>query len=289
MKPDIILHVNYVEQGQTIDEMCERAVRWGYDGIEFRRKRAGADESPEEYVDAIAAARDAHGLRHVLFGYPGPDLTLPDADARKREVDEVVAFFRLAAKRFDMTVNNTFAGDLHNPAADVPYGDYTCHGSYVATEEMYEWAADGFKTLGPLAEELGFVFAFETHPCYLHDTPASAMKLVEMIGHPAVGVNLDYVNVTVLPDQPDLSGVLDAIGGSLLYIHFKNTDTLASGEHLRVGLGEGQINNRQFLRMLVDRGYEGPICLEAPRPGDREWYARQDMTYMKSLLDDCGG
>ncbi len=35
-------------------------------------------------------------------------------------------------------------------------------------------------------------------------------------------------------------------------------------------------------------GYEGPICVEAPRPGDREWYAQQDLAYVRALLADLG-
>ena len=45
MRPPIIMHVNYVEQGQTVDEMCRKAVDWGFDGVEFRSARRGADES----------------------------------------------------------------------------------------------------------------------------------------------------------------------------------------------------------------------------------------------------
>ena len=29
----------------------------------------------------------------------------------------------------------------------------------------------------------------------------------------------------------------------------------------------------------------GPIGIEAPRPGDREWYATNDYNYVKSIID----
>jgi hypothetical protein len=32
--------------------------------------------------------------------------------------------------------------------------------------------------------------------------------------------------------------------------------------------------------------FSGPICIEAPRAGDREWFAREDMNYLQSLLND---
>ena len=288
MDTPIIMHVNYVEQGQTIDEMCARAVRWGFDGIEFRRKRTGVDETPEQYVDAIARAKDKHGMKQILFGAPGPDLMQSDSGERRKELDEFAAFYKLAGKRFDLTVNNTMTGSLLNPDPSISYREYTRQGSFIATEDHYAWAAEGFKVMGEIAADLGFLFAFETHMGYLHDIPASVMKLVEMIAHPSVGVNLDYVNITAIPDQPDLPKTIDMLGDKLFYVHLKNTYAFQISQPLRVGLGEGQVNNREFLRLLKARGYAGPLCIEAPRPGDREWFAQQDMAYLKSVLQDIG-
>ena len=54
------------------------------------------------------------------------------------------------------------------------------------------------------------------------------------------------------------------------------------------GLGEGEINHREYVQLLLQHGYTGPICIEAPRSGDREWYAQQDLAYIKTVLADCG-
>jgi sugar phosphate isomerase/epimerase len=37
---------------------------------------------------------------------------------------------------------------------------------------------------------------------------------------------------------------------------------------------------------LKEAGYDGPICIEAPRSGDREWFAQADIAYLKALLKD---
>lgn len=288
MNNAIILHVNYVEQGQTIDAMCERATRWGFDGIEFRRKRSSAPQPAEEYLDAIAAAQKKRGLKQVLFGAPGPDLMQPDADARQREVDEYIAFWRLAARRFELRVSNAMCGSLLNPAAGADYADYTLHGSFIATDDHYAWAAEGFRRVAPVLEEIGLRVGFETHMCYLHDVPASVMKMVEMIDSPAVGVNLDYVNISAVAGQPSLAECIEIIGDRLYYVHLKNMITVRGGGYVRCGLGDGQTNNREFLRLLQARGYDGPLCIEAPRPGDREWFAQQDLAYLRSLMEELG-
>ena len=131
MENPIILHVNYVEQGQTVAEMCQRAAAWGYDGIEFRRKRSGIAETVEDYLDAIARGVEETGLRHVLFGGPGPNLMAADSGVRAAEIEECIAFYRLAARRFDLTVCNTMTGALLGPGAQ--YHEYDRNGSSAAT------------------------------------------------------------------------------------------------------------------------------------------------------------
>jgi len=285
----IVLHVNYVEQGQSIPEMCDLAVAWGYDGIEFRRKRGGVEESSEEYLDAIAGAREKSGLRMVLFGGPGPDLMNPDAETREREVEECLAFYKLAAERFDLTVCNTTTGSL--TAEEIPYYHFDKHGSAIATEEHWEWAAEGFQRLGDCASDLGFRFAFETHNCYLHDLPKPTLELLKKIDRRNVGVNFDYGNILIHPDGGSLSDAIRTLADHIYEVHLKNVWMLPGQRYFNFipcGLGDGAINNREFLRELKAIGYTGPLAIEAPRQGDREHYAKQDIAYLRQLMAEVG-
>ena len=287
MRPPIIMHVNYVEQGQTVDEMCRKAVDWGFDGVEFRRARRGVDESVESYLDEIAGAVHRLGLKHVLFGFPGPDLANPDAAYREDQLRQAERFYRQAAQRFTLTLCNTGAGTLQNPDPAVPSDDYDRQGSAVANDDHWAWAAAGFRRLGALAAGLGFRLAFEMHMGFLHDRPGTARRLVDAVGSPAVGVNLDYGNAVYFKDPPSLVDALDTIGDRLYYVHLKNS-VAAGSKRLPTALAEGEINHREFLHLLKARGYGGPLCIEAPRPGDREWYARHDLAYLETLLADLG-
>lgn len=289
MRTPIILHVNAVEQGQTIEEMCRRAVEWGYDGIEFRRRRGGVQETPEAYLDEIARWRDRTGLREVLFGAPGVNLMDSNADVRRREIDAAVAFYRAAAKRFPLTICNTMTGPLQTP--DVHYFEFDRHGSNIATEEQWRWAVEGFQTLGDLAAELGFRFAFETHNNYLHDLPAPARKLVDLINRPAVGINLDYGNMILHPQGGSLADAVALCGDRIYEVHLKNLYKVPVQKYynfIMCPLADGIINHREFLKLLRARKYSGPICLEMPREGDREWFARADLQYMRNLMAEVG-
>ena len=62
--------------------------------------------------------------------------------------------------------------------------------------------------------------------------------------------------------------------------------TPGSGLRLPTALGEGEINHRAYLKKLKDIGFTGPIGVEAPRPGDRVHYAKNDLAYVKELIEE---
>jgi sugar phosphate isomerase/epimerase len=285
MNNPVILHVNFVEQGQSIPEMCRLAVAWGYDGVEFRRKRSQADETPEQYLDSIAREAKQAGLKHILFGGPGPNLMSSDAAVRQKEIDECIAFYRAAAKRFPLTVCNTMTGSILAPGAQ--YHEYNRNGSAAVSEEQWQWAVEGFQVLGDLAAEIGFGFAFETHNCYLHDLPDVTRRLVDRIGRPSVGTNFDYGNIILHPTRPSLEQSIAACGDTIKYLHLKNLYLLPGMKyqnHISCPLADGAIDNREFLRLMAAQSFAGPICIEAPRPGDRGHFAVEDLAYLKRLM-----
>jgi sugar phosphate isomerase/epimerase len=285
----VIMHINYCEQGQEIDEVCRKAARWGFDGVEFRRKRTGVEESQEKYLGAIEAGVKASKLRHVLFGYPGPILANPDASERRREVDEAIAFYRDVAERFGVRTVNLLTGNLRNPDTSIAYDEYTRHGSFIATPEQWSWQVQGVRAMADGLRGVDIRFGFETHMVYAHDTVEAAKRLVKEIDRPSIGVNLDYGNIIFYKEHPSLEQAVQSLRDRLHYVHLKNSASI-HGCTGRVGtaLAEGDINNRQFLRLLMGIGYQGPVCVEAPRGGDREWYAQQDLAYIKSVLEDLG-
>ncbi len=284
MSTPILLHINYFEQGQSLERACELTRQLGADGLEFRRKPGNFPGSDLEYLDEVSSALDRHPLEWVSFGAPGADMMLADADARERELEAAEAFFRKAAARFPLKVVNTFTGTLANADRTLPFVEYWHHGSTVATPEQWANATAGFQRLGALAGELGFRFAFETHGVYLHDSVEATMRLVNAIGSPQVGLLWDHANLLLFPTTPSLEEVIAQAGASLFYVHLKNL--LFPAQHFLAvsSLSAGIINVREQLSRLKAAGYTGPICLEAPRPGDREQFAKEDLAYVRELL-----
>ncbi len=285
----VIMHVNYCEQGQTVEEICRKAAGWGFDGVEFRRHRTDVQETTEEYLDALEKGVKASRLKQVLFGYPGPLLVKEDAGERKREVERAIEFYRHVADRFGVRTVNLLTGGLHNPDKSVPYFEYTRHGSFIVTDEQWEWQVKGCQDMADGLKGVPIRFGFETHMVYVHDTVEAAKRLVKEIDRPSIGVNLDYGNIIGFDKHPSLEEAVNQLGDRIYYVHLKNSAPLRGAPgRLATALGEGEINNRQFVRLLMEIGYKGPLCVEAPRPGDREWYAVQDLAYLKSVLADLG-
>ncbi|HWL55012.1 MAG TPA: sugar phosphate isomerase/epimerase family protein [Chthoniobacteraceae bacterium] len=281
----ILLHINYFEPHRTLREACALARDLGADGIEWRRKPARHQGDDLAYLDEISRAWDGAPLEWVSFGTPGPDLMTADDAVYARELDIAERFYREAARRFPLRVINFQTGVLMNPAASVPGAAYHQHGSAVATEAQWCRATEALRRLGALGEELGCRFALETHPCYLHDTIPAAKRLVESVDHPAIGLLWDYTNLLLFPESPSMEASLNEIGSRLFYVHLKNFAVPpVDGSFLVSALSDGIIDVRHQIRLLKAHGYQGPLCLEAPRKGDREWFARGDLAYLRSLV-----
>jgi len=188
-------------------------------------------------------------------------------------------------------VCNTSPGALRSKDPDAPGWAYDKSGSGAAEDKHFEWAAEGFRELGALAEELGFKLAFETHMGCIGDLPEPTARLLEMIGSPAVGANLDYGNMVYFPQPPSLTDAVNTLAGRTYMLHLKNVYSIATTERklmIPCPLGDGIINHREQFGLLRETGFDGPMCIEAPRQGDREWFAQQDIAYVRSVLDDMG-
>jgi len=285
MTQPIIMHVNYCEQGQELSSIPRKAAQWGFDGVEFRRKRNGVDESTSDYLDALEKAVDGSGLENVIFGSPGPNLMQEDAGAREKEVADYIEFLGQAKKRFDSQWFNTFSGGLANPDKSIPYSDYDSQGSGAASEDHYLWATEGFKTIAKFAESESLKLGFETHMGYLHDLPVPAKRLVDAIGSPSVGLTFDYCNMFLFAKTPSIEDAVNTLDDSVFYLHLKNLYKLPGG-YVMTSLADGQINNREMISKLQAKGFDGPISVEAPRQGDREVFAKEDLAYLQSVLAD---
>ena len=287
----VIMHINYCEIAsnsfgkRTIDDICRIAAEIGYDGIQFRG--SAPKEMPElsfrEFAQLIADAKKKYGLSDILFGIGVANCTSEDKEAREKGIATAIENAKIVNDLCGTTVCNCFGPRLLSTIPNAPRsGEF--NGSAVATERDWNLTADAYSGVGRELEKIGVKFAFETHAIYINDTPQATKKLVDLIDSPAVGVNMDYGNTVYFPEHPTLEECIDLYGDKLFYIHFKNSSPVPRTKtRIPTGLGDGEINHRAYLQKLRDVGFTGPICIEAPRSGDRIWFAKQDLEYYKAL------
>lgn len=289
----VIMHINYAEAdffsigNKTIDDICRMATDIGFDGIEFRGKQPKELESISfyEYVSQIAESKKKYGLSEILFGIGLGKCTNENKEERAKNIAEAIEKIRVVSELCGTTVCNTYASDIKSRIHTAPLNEYEFHGSAIATEEKWKVTVDAYREIAYHAEKLNMKIAFETHMFHLHDTPEASMKLVNQIGSPAVGINMDFGNTVYFKEHPSVEETIDIYGDKLFYLHLKNSSAIP-GSSLRMAssLADGEINHRSYFAKLKEVGFTGPIGIEAPRIGDRRYFAEQDFAYYKSVV-----
>ena len=290
----VIMHINFgeVTEGsygkRTIDDICRLAADIGFDGIEFRgyQPKELAYLSFREYASQIAGCSKKYGLSEIIFGIGVNACASEDKEAREKSIYEAVDKAKIVNDLCGTTLCNTYGPLLVSKIPTAPRSP-EFHGSAVATQRDWELTADAYARVGNELEKIGVKFAFETHPKYLSDTPQASKKLVDLIDSPVVGINMDYGNTVYFPNRPSVEETIDIYGDKLFYTHLKNSSPIPGTKaRMGVNLADGEINHRAYLTKLREVGFTGPIGIEAPRTGDRIWYAQQDYAYYKDVAKD---
>lgn len=290
-----IMHVNFGEIGKkfatygrnNVDSICKMASEIGYDGIEFRSAvPEDVDLSFEDYIEEIAKGKKKYGLSQIIFGVAVKEAFNPDKDERKKSIERAGEVAKIVNDKCGTTLCNTFSQMINSPIPGAPSNEFQFHGSAAATEENVKLIVDSYQKLVKIIEPLGIKFAFETHHKYPHDLPKPTRALVDKIGSPNIGINMDFGNMVFFPTFPDLEETIDLYSDKLFYVHLKNSVKLAGiTNNYSVALSEGMINHEIYFNKLKSIGYNGPLTIEATRQGDRKWYAKQDFDYAKALYE----
>lgn len=92
-----------------------------------------------------------------------------------------------------------------------------------------------------------------------------AWRVVEMAGHPALGLIVDSFHTLALGDDP--AGIADVPGERIFFVQLadapmRDMDVLSWSRHFRSFPGQGDLDVTGFLRAVLASGYAGPLSLE---------------------------
>ncbi len=227
----------------TLPEKLEAAAAIGFDGIEiFENDLLTFDGSPEE-VRTIA---EGLGLTITIF-QPFRDFEAMPEPQRTRNMDR-------AERKFD--VMEALGTDLV----------LVCSNTHAATIDDDSRAAADLAEMAERAQRRGLRVGYEALAWGRHvNRWRHAWKIVQAADHTSLGLIVDSFHTLAVDD--DASGIADVPPDKLFFVQLADApklamDSLSWSRHFRNFPGQGQLPVADFLRAVLDAGYQGPISLE---------------------------
>ncbi len=213
----------------------------------------------------IAALRDLlDGEGLLLSEFVSTPRGLSSADPARRR--EAIDHFRRAA---DVAVElgtdtiNTVAGypfDMQFPALTTrPLAQVWTVAVPPGLDWQANWSAyvEMTRALCTICEERGLLYALESHPYRWVCGAASMLRLIDHVGSPALGINLDPSHMFPMGEMPHVS--VYQLGGRVWHTHFSDNDGTTNA-HWRPG--KGKVEWRALLAALQETGYDKTLSIE---------------------------
>ncbi|CAA9254127.1 MAG: hypothetical protein AVDCRST_MAG77-2242 [uncultured Chloroflexi bacterium] len=265
----------------SLERAMRRAREYGYDGVEIWSGHFTLDTVEEALREAQRLGREI-GIGAPVLNLSG-NVIGDDPHERQARVHRLAEVIERCAD-YGVELINGYAGSLI-----VDRSNWANNGSAAAGKEHYERAVEAYRVLGPAAERAGVTITLEVHMNTIHDTAASAVRLLDAIGSPAVRANLDPGNMWGVRTSEHPVDAVPILGNRIAFVHFKNARRVS---YLDVGvdydftLKEGELDYYAIVCALVRSGFEGPYGLEWSGSGDPSVPTREDIEYLRGLLRD---
>jgi sugar phosphate isomerase/epimerase len=298
-----------------LEDVAEKAARWGFDGLELAcwgdHFDVGLALSDDDYIPAKRRLLERFGLSCEALGahLVGQAVcdriderhrqTLPgeiwgDGDpegVRQRAAARVADTARAAAAMGISQVNGFTGSSIWHLLYSFPPNDFT------AIERGYVDFADRWNPILDVYDQESVRFGLEVHPTEIAYDFVTTRKALDAIGRrPAFGINLDPSHF--IPQFLDPSAFAEEFADRIYHVHVKDSrrrldgrrSILAShldfGERERgwdfVSPGRGDVDFESFFRSLNRIGHTGPLSIEWEDSGmDREWGVQDALAFVK--------
>jgi sugar phosphate isomerase/epimerase len=159
--------------------------------------------------------------------------------------------------------------------------------------EVRALAVRRFQELGRHAAEVGVLLSLELYEDTYLGTAESAVRLVEEIGLPQVGLCPDVGNLIRL--HRPIEQWRDVYAATLPYANYWQAKSYQRDEDAATGavfaipapLESGIVNHREVLRMALDAGFQGIVGLEH-YGGDGLSVCASNREYLRRILPETG-
>ncbi len=253
-------------------------------GAEMLAIAVSADPPPFS-PRAARAALAAEGLEPSLVTSLGAerDIGSTDPAVRAAGLEFMRRYIEHAAELGSRTLAGPLSGPVWQPSLLTPDEHASRRSACV----------ESLATLAPFAAQAGVRLAVEPlsrfHTSFLN-TAADCRRLVDEVGHPAVGIVLDTFQMNI--EEKDLGAAIRTAGPRLFQLHASEND--------RGTPGSGHVTWTIVRDALRDIGFDDDVLIEAFNPElpglanfmkawrrlevDQDTLARDGLRFLKSLL-----
>jgi D-psicose/D-tagatose/L-ribulose 3-epimerase len=223
-------------------------------------KRLGFDcvEIPLDLFDFISVEKtkallEENGLAVTGCAVVGErrDLISDSAEIRK----EALAYFIRCLKTLSAWGGTVLCGPCYSAVGKLT--------GEARTYEEWRRAVEGLKELAKVAEDCNVKIAIEPlnrFETYFLNTAEDAVKLVEEVESPYVGIHLDTFHMNI--EEKNLYEAIKHAGKYLFHVHTCEND--------RGTPGEGHVEWDEVFRALREVNYQGALVIESFVPGVKE-------------------
>jgi L-ribulose-5-phosphate 3-epimerase len=149
-------------------------------------------------------------------------------------------------------------------------------------DTLYDGTCEAITEVARHCRKQNVGFWFETG----QETPVTLLRVIEDIGLPNLGINLDTANL-ILYGKGNPLDALDVFGQYVRNLHAKDGLYPTNGRELgrEVPIGTGKVDFPAIIAKLNELGFEGELTIEREIEGAQQAQdIRQAVTYLRQLV-----
>ena len=263
-------------------------------------------------VKVLRTILEDEGLELSQFVFSPFDLSHPDKQKRQQDIERfrratdvglalgTKIINSVSAWPFGMRFGKEFPWHTHKPlvqvfTAPMPRG--------LDWDGNYQAYVGAVRTCAEYCEKQGLYYSIEPHPYAYVANTSGALRLLEKVNSPVLGVNLDPSHLFPVGDFPNVS--VYQLGDAIKHLHVSDNDAVTN-VHWRPG--QGKIDWKEMFIALKEIGYNGTVSIEledvpgVSRGGENvpglyrnpvatDEFARESilgMEYLKGICEEIG-
>ncbi len=270
----------------SVCEAIERIAAAGYEGLELLADRPHlyADSVTRGDIERVSRVLCRTGLKvaninaNTAIGYYGRDFWEPLFEPSLANPDPVLRRWRIEYSKKCIDIAYQLAADC----VSVTTGKLL---PGVVPEKSMELLKDSLGELINYAEAKSVRIGIEYEPGLLIERYEELAALLEEIGSPYLGANLDLGHSHVLGERAE--EVIAGLSGKIFHIHMED---IRGRKHYHLIPGTGDVDFSTLFTALARENYQGFATVELyTYPHQPEYAATQALTYLQGVLQEPKG